>query len=82
MGGKFWSFCEEYFGKKNILSQIPCFLPPPQKKKSQKGPSIAYNMKGCLRFSTVMFPKLPNFGQIQVKQHHKMGKKEKRKKKH
>jgi hypothetical protein len=23
-------------------------------------------MKGCLRFSTVMFRKLPNFGQIQV----------------
>jgi hypothetical protein len=68
--------------EKNILSQIPCFFDSATKKRSQKGPSIAYNMKGCLRFSAVMFPKLPNFGQIQVKQHHKMGKKEKKKKKH
>jgi len=80
LGGEFWPFCEEYFGKKIFCHKFPVFLTPQKKKRSQKGPSIAYNMKGCLRFSTVMFQKLPNFGQIQVKQHHKIGKKGKKKK--
>ncbi len=69
------------FWKNNILQEIPCFL----KKESQndfflifkKITTIAYNMKGCLRFSNYIFWILPNFTKYtywwsSLEQHHNL----------
>jgi len=61
-GGEFSPFSEIVFGKQRILLQIHCFsfkilektILGPQKNQP-KIAIIAYNMKGCLRFSTFIF---------------------------
>jgi hypothetical protein len=69
-GGEFSPFIEIVSGKQRILSQIHCFsfkirektiLGP---KKIRQKATIAYNMKGCLRFSIIIFWVSPNLANI------------------
>ncbi len=57
-------FCKKYFEKANLLSNIPCFFFVFNYLKTEtfalKIASIAYSMKGCLRFYTFIFWILPN----------------------
>jgi hypothetical protein len=57
-------FCKKYFEKANLLSNIPCFFFVFNYLKTEtfalKIASIAYSMKGCLRFFTFIFWILPN----------------------
>jgi hypothetical protein len=57
IGGKFLSFCEKYFGKecfiKNSTFKIKNYLK--KAKKATKIATIAYSMKGCLRFFIFIF---------------------------
>jgi hypothetical protein len=69
-------FCEKYFETEIFCCKFPVLL----KNIRQKIITIAYNMKGCLRFSTFIFwssPKLTkcSYGWFPPEQHHKIEKK-------
>ncbi len=76
IGGKLSSL--QKILKRNILSQIPLTWKSIDPKKIIKRiATIAYDVKGCLRFSTFIFWILPNlitytYGWLPLEQHHKI----------
>jgi hypothetical protein len=55
------TFCENYFGKKNITVEISFVLQICQ-ILILKITKIAYNMKECLRFTTIKILNIIKFG--------------------